>query len=217
MTTWAQLLANIRLDLKDTGTTPRYSSELILLYAKDAIRDYSTYLPLRKDEVTMTLSGGAYSVPTDLVNIVDVQCPKGKFLERRQERPGSRYYPAALPLLYYVAGGKIYLDHTPLSGDGVYLTYDALHPIPSSTNDTTWNSTYPDADEELIRLYVKAKANEHIRTQQAALDRFKLGSGDRDDNPLSPEVLDLMTEYHRKLAERMPGGAIRLWRPGRIR
>ncbi len=47
MTTWAQLLADIRIDLKDTGTTPRWSDAALYLYAKDAIRDYSSYFPLR--------------------------------------------------------------------------------------------------------------------------------------------------------------------------
>ncbi len=47
-------------------------------------------------------------------------------------------------------------------------------------------------DEELIRLYVKAKATEQIRTQQSSLDRFKPGNGGRDDNPMNPEVRDLM-------------------------
>ena len=70
----------------------------------------------------------------------------------------------------------------------------------------------PDPDLELIRLYVKAKVYEQMRSRTAALDRFKLGSGSRDDNPIAPEVADLMKVYHSKIAERIPGGNIELYR-----
>ena len=69
----------------------------------------------------------------------------------------------------------------------------------------------PDADLELIRLYVKAKVYEQMRSKQAALDRFKLGSGSREDNPIAPEVEDLMKIYHEKIMERIPGGDIELF------
>jgi hypothetical protein len=61
-------------------------------------------------------------------------------------------------------------------------------------------------------LYVKAKVYEQMRSRQASLDRFKLGNGARDDNPLTPEVDDLMKVYHEKIAERIPGGNIELYR-----
>jgi hypothetical protein len=86
---------------------------------------------------------------------------------------------------------------------------------PASPDDNTFSLTIPIADEELIRLYVKAKASEQLRTQQANLDRFKLGNGDRQDNPLLPEVNTLMVEYRTKLAERYPGKTIKFWKPKR--
>jgi hypothetical protein len=217
MATWAQLLANLRLDLKDAAATKKWSDETLLLYVRDAIYDYSSYFPLQKDEVALAAVDGAYTLPADYVQTIHVQCPKNRFLELRQERPGARYPTPSTPMTYFIAGGKIYLDHAPLDGVSVYLTYAAVHPVPSGTGDTTWNSTYPARDEELIRLYVKAKAHEQTRSRQANLDRFKLGSGSRDDNPLAPEVGNLLEEYYAKIAERFPGGAVQLWRPGRIR
>ena len=99
----------------------------------------------------------------------------------------------------------------------VYLTYEARHTLPADEDDTTFLLSVPESDEELIRLYVKAKISEQTRTKQATLDRFKQGSGRRDDNPLEPEVGDLMGEYRMKIAERTSGGIILLFRPGRRR
>jgi hypothetical protein len=216
MSTWAQLLADIRTDLKDTGSTPRWTNEALYLYAKDAIRDFSTHFPLLK-RTTLTVAGTAYALPVDLVEIWNVECPAERFLERRLERPGSHYTKAGWPTQYYIEEGSLYLNGDPSDGDTVVLTYGALHTIPDSATDTTHTLTIPVVDEELIRLYVKAKATEQIRTQQASLDRFKLGSGARDDNPLEPETGNLMNEYRKKVAERYPGGIIKLYRPGRIK
>jgi hypothetical protein len=92
-----------------------------------------------------------------------------------------------------------------------------VHTIPSTYLSTSTVMTFPTSDEELIRLYVKAKANEQTRTKQSALDAFKLGSGRRDDNPVAKEVGTLMDEYYAKIAERTPGGFVSLYRPGRPR
>ena len=47
--TWSELLADIRADLQDTGTTPRWSDKTLYVYAKDAMRDYSIWFPQRDD------------------------------------------------------------------------------------------------------------------------------------------------------------------------
>jgi len=210
MSTWAQLLADIRTDLKDTGTTPRWADAALFLYAKDAIRDYSTFFPLVK-RATLTVQAGSYALPADLIEVWMVECPANRFLEKRLERPGSHYDTATVPNKYSIEGSSILLDGTPQGGDPVILTYGALHVVPTDVAQAT-TLTIPVLDEELIRIYVKAKATEQIRTQQASLDRFKLGSGARDDNPLMPETGNLMDEYRRKIAERIPGGVVKLWR-----
>ena len=70
---------------------------------------------------------------------------------------------------------------------------------------------------ELIRLYVKASCYEQMRSKQANLDRFKLGTGARDDNPIEPETRNLMVEYQWKITQRVAGGMIKLYRVGRAR
>jgi hypothetical protein len=216
MTTWADLLANLRTDLKDTSLTPRWTDAQLLLWTKDAVRDYSTFFPLLQDRVALTLSGTAYPLPTDFVKVVDVECPLDRFLEQAMRRPGIRLRTRnGQPTHYYISGGSLYLNGTPLEGAEVLLTYDALHPLPVDENDTAFAFTISEIDEELLRLYVKAKASEQVRTQQSNLDRFTPGSGRRDDNPLLPEVDKLMQEYRFKIAERIGGGTILLWRPGR--
>jgi hypothetical protein len=213
MSTWAQLLADIRIDLKDTGSTPRWTDDALYLYTKDAIKDFSTHFPVVKRAI-LSAANEAYALPADLVEIWNVECPAGRFLERRLERPGSHYNTTAgRPTQYFIEGGSLYLNGDPLSGETVVLTYGAQHAIPDDAKDTTHTLTIPPMDEELIRLYVKAKAAEQIRTQQASLDRFKLGSGARDDNPLAPETGNLIDEYRSKIAERYPGGIIKLYRP----
>ena len=215
MTTWGELLSDIRNDIKDTGTTPKFSDATLYMYLKDAIRDYSTYFPKRNDRAELTLNGSAYDLPADYLDDVSVECPLDRFLERRQERPGRRFTPQSKPTLYYIEGGALKLNGP--TSEGVYLTYDALHPVPAAADDTTFALTIMDRDLELIRLYVKAKTNEQLRTKQANLDRFKLGSGNRQDNPIEPEVANLMDDYLTKIAERIGGRAIKLWRPGVIR
>ena len=63
---------------------------------------------------------------------------------------------------------------------------------------------------------MKARAYGQMRNRQAALDRFK-PTGKRDDNPLEPEVEDLMQAFYDGIAERIPGGIVVLYRMGRMR
>jgi hypothetical protein len=228
--TWSEFLAEMRSDLQDEGTTQRWSDKMLYIYTKDGIRDYSTWFPKRVDRLVLTLSpdGQSYPLPVDYIEDISVECPIDTFLERRATRPGLRYRNTPRPFSYYVSGGGLYIsapaDNAWLQNlfsspaeVTVNLTYFSSHPVPASEADTTFALTIPDADVELIRLYIKAKVYSQMRGKQAALDRFKLGTGKRDDNPLLPEVDDLMAEYHRGIAERLPGGCIYLYRPGRMR
>jgi hypothetical protein len=215
MTTWVDLLADIKADIADDGT--RWSDTALYLYAKDAIRDYSTYFPRRFYRVELVGSEGVYTLPSDFVADIAVECPKETYLERRYRHPGARFKTLSRPIHYYVEGGTLYVNGPPLDGDPVLLSYNALHEVPSAVNDDTFVLTVPAMDEELIRLYVKAKAFENLSGQQSVLDRFKLGGSKRTDNPVFIPAEDLMEDYLRKIAERTTGGSIELWRPGRPR
>ena len=217
MTTWGTLLTNIRNDLQDTASTPRWSNATLYMYTCDAIRDYSVWFPKRVDQASLTLSGTSYPLPADFVEDITVESPVDTFLERRDERPGRRYLAQGKPICYFIEGGNLYLNGTPLTGDLVLLTYFATHPVPTSETQTAFVITIPDRDLELLRLYVKAQVNIQMRGKQARLDRFDAGSGRRDDNPLMPEAINLMQDYYNKIASRITGGVIKLYRPGRTR
>jgi hypothetical protein len=215
MSTWANLLADIRTDLKDTGTVQKFTNGVLYLATKDAIRDYSWHFPRYVYRELLEPENGTYPLPENFIQAVDVECPQDTFLEERQVRPGVRFTSSTTPSLYMIEGSTLRLNAE--TTENVYLTFEARHTLPANEDDTTFVLSVPESDEELIRLYVKAKITEQTRTKQATLDRFKQGSGRRDDNPLEPEVGDLMGEYRMKIAERSSGGIILLFRPGRRR
>lgn len=219
---WGDLRDAVREDLQDTSENPKYSDELLFTYLNDALADYSQWFPLRVDAATLSGSAlGPYTLPADFVSDIWVECPADRFLERRRPRPGIRYpRQSGKPFHYYLQGGSLYLNGSPLTGETVLMTYEALHPQPDTHDDDDHVITVPTADLELIRIYIKAKVMERVRTRQAALDRFKnrADSGsDRQDNPLLPEVEEVYEDYYRKISQRLGGGTIRLYRPGRIR
>lgn len=216
METWESLLADIRADLQDVSPNPRWGDDILFVYTKDGVRDYSTWFPRRIDrmEIEPVASNQAqYPLPLDFIDDVHVECPLDTFLERRLDRPGVKYRSSSL--YYYIQGGNLYLAGSPLDRK-IYLTYLASHPVPASIDDKEFVFTVPDADIELLRLYVKAKVHGQMRQRQAALDRFKV-VGNRADNPIRPEVDDLWGEYYAKIAQRIPGGVITLYRVGRLK
>jgi len=213
MLTWNELLAEIRADLQDDrAATPRWSDKVLYIYAKDAIRDYSTWFPLRLDRLELARLGNSFPLPTNFIEEIHVEAPLDTFLEKRSERSGVRYRPN--PHAYILSGGRLYAE---TAEPCLYLTYFAAHPVPASETDSPFALSIPETDIELIRLYVKAKALGQMRSRQAALDRFKATSGKRDDNPLGPEVEDLYGEYLRGIQARIRGGFATLYRTGRLK
>ena len=211
---WSEFLSDVRNDLRDTGATPRWSDDLLYLYTKDGVRTYSLWFPKRADRVSIARSGECYPLPADYIETIFVECPADTYLEERRVRPGTRLHSSTVPTSYFIQGGSVYLN-SPTDGD-ILLTYHAAHPIPAAKDDSEFVFTIPDTDIELIRTFVKAKAYGQMRNRQAALDRFK-PTGKRDDNPLEPEVEDLMQAFYDGIAERLPGGLVVLYRMGRMR
>jgi len=208
---WNEFLAHVRIDLQDDSTTPRWSDKLLWMYTCDAIRDYSGWFSKRIDSVPLVEVDGSYRLPSDFVDEIAVENPLGVYLKRRQEFPGFRLLQRSKT--YHIEGERISLDY-PSDGQ-VYLTYYAVHDLPVSEEDVNFVFTVPMRDMELLRIYVKARVHEQMRGKTARLDRFKSGSGNRDDNPLTPEFKDLMLEYQEKLAERCAGRTVSLYRVGR--
>jgi len=214
MTTWGDLLREIRIDLKDTGSTPRWSDATLYLYAKDAIRAYSIDLPKAVHRAQVVAASGSYPLPGNFLAVTSVENPNGEYLERFDVKPGIVRRTPVKATRFYISGGQLYADLTPADGDLLYISYSAIHDVPTSELDTTMVLTIPPEDEELIRIFVKGKVIEQMRTNQSNLDRFKQMPGDRQDNPLSPEYKDLFAEFERRIAMKL-GGYINLYTPRR--
>jgi hypothetical protein len=208
---WGELKADIRSDLQDT--TNKHSDELLYLYVKDAIRDYSIWFPKRIDREELLKVNSGYPLPINFIEEIYVESPIDTYLEKRIIRPGTKVKTPLSATNYYIQGGNLYvsaLDYT----EPVYLTYFSTHEVPTSETDDDFSITIPLMDIELIRIYVKAKIYERIRAKQASLDRFK-PVGTRDDNPIIPEVMDLMKEYKEGIQERLGGGTVFLQKVSR--
>lgn len=203
-TTWASLLGSIRYELDDSATPYAWSDERLLVWTSDALADYSMYNPLEKiEDLSLEVASASYALPSDYLVDLNVQAPSGTPLHKRRTRPGVLFKTRSTATAYEVRGNTLTLN---AEADEVYLVYNAIHAGPSTAADTGFAFTFPDRDAELIRLYVCAKAYSRMRSQQSSLDRFKLGSGTREDNPMEPEVEDLMLEYEKKINHRYGGG-----------
>jgi hypothetical protein len=213
METWGSLLTDIRADLQDSSEKPRWANDTLYVYAKDALRDYSLWFPRRIDRLELVADNGKFPLPSDFIEDILLECPADTFLERRMDRPGVKNRRNSL--YYFIQGGSLYFAGDPL-GDLPLLTYLASHPVPPTAAETTFELTVPDSDLELVRLYVKAKIYGLMRSKTATLDRYK-PVGDRQDNPLQPETEDLWGEYYAKIAQRIPGGVVSLYRAGRVK
>ena len=217
---WGDFLAEFRVEIDDTAATPKYSDKLLFSYLREAVSDYSQFLPLTREDEEMTQdpdNSKKFWLPTDFIDDISVACPAGRYLEPRRGRLGTKVAVSSRPLFYHTDGNAyLYLDADPAE-DAVLLSYKALHPIPTSESDAAFVFTIPDANLELIKLYMAAKVNTKMRNSQARLDRFKIGQGARTDNPMSEEVEDFFHEYRRKLAERLPSQPIILYRPRRYK
>jgi hypothetical protein len=218
MSTWSSIFTDIRTDLSDTSTKPRWSDDLLLLFAKDAVRIYSINLPRLVYRQEISAQSGSFPLPAGTISIVSVETLEGVYLGRFEPKPGRKVRAPGVANAYFADGSNIYLNLAPSDGDKLLLTYRAYYSIPTSVtapkSGTESDSGIPAEDEELIRLYVKAKISEQMRLGQSSLDRFN-PAGARDDNPLLPEYNELMSEFHMRIAQRL-GGVIPLNRKGRF-
>jgi hypothetical protein len=230
---WGDLVSAVQTDLGDT-TGAKYTASRLYGAMRSAVNDVSMYYPLRydhmtlevfKDPVTKLVSDPKkFVLPDDFIQEITVECPVNTFLSLRRDRPGFRRTPPQRPMQYYVDGVCLYLDADPngaVALDGtsniqVLLTYYGIHGMPDDADDTDFDLTVSARDLELVVIYIKAEMLESDRSKQSSLDRFKLGTGERTDNPIRPEVTDYWAEYHLKIAERS-GKTVFLERPRRYR
>jgi hypothetical protein len=216
---WDALLAEVREDLADTSVTPKFSDQTLYVYLREALADYSQFLPLEKWDVTLTkdlVNLKKFALPADFLAEILVACPANRFLEPRRGRPGVNVAKTNRPFFYQLAGSYLLMDVEP-GDDAVILSYKAQHPMPATKDDKTFELTVPLIDMELIKLYIKGRANTKLRNDQAKLDRFKIGAGTRTDNPIEEEVENFFDVYRHKIEERTERSAHILHRPRRYK
>lgn len=218
---WDELLLEIRTNLEDASETPKWSNQDLYVWTREAVADYSQFLPLVREEVALVQSETnpkMFALPADFLAELAVSCPDNNFLEPRRSRPGARVVPGRRPLFYRVDAQSLalYVDADP-GTNPVAISYAAVHPLPANKDDLAFVFTIPTANMELIKLYVEGKVNAKIKNAQARLDRFKIGAGARTDNPMINEVEDFFATYREKLEQRIPSRSLTLYKPRRYK
>jgi len=214
---WGDFLAELRTELSDTGATPKYSDELLFSYLRSGTVALSEWLPRDLNRVELVASvddAKQFALPADFIEEYLVECPQDNALSVKHTRPGVRRTPSSRPLFYWVNAGNLYLDADP-GGNALLISYYGVHGLPANAADASFNLTVPLRDIELLQLYILGRAFQRERSRQSMLDRFKLGTSDRTDNPITPEVNDFLIQYHEKLQERVGGKTVFLQRERR--
>jgi len=226
-TTWGEFRSMARLDVHENPDNPRITDDLMYLYFKWAMHDYSVYNPLIHEAQLTTNGTDNTTLPDDFQAAREVHVPQGRLLEELHKREGWRYkqvgylgvYHGVRPTQYWVQGGQLYFNQT--TDELAYLVYDSEHIVPTHSADAGTVLSFPDRDQRAIILFIKAQNAISTRTRQANLDRYKdrnQSGHTRTDNPLTPESEHLMREYY-DLMNRYytPTGSVYLYRPGRGR
>jgi hypothetical protein len=211
---WGDFLAELRTELNDAGATQKFSDALLFSYLRDGAVAISEWLPRDISRVELTASEGdaqQFALPSDFLEEYLVECPADNALSFRFTRPGVRRTSSSRPLFYWVNAGNLYLDADPGS-NAVLISYYGVHGIPADAADTAFDLTVPLRDIELLKLYILGRVFQRERSRQSLLDRFKIGTSDRTDNPITPEVNDFLIQYHEKLQERVGGKTVFLQR-----
>ncbi len=221
MLTWEQLLADLRSDMDDTGTPPRLSTERAFLYFRFAVQDYSEWNP-RIMTTTLDLDDdGMAPLPDDFINVIEIRHPDthNLILPASQSLNPPRSAVIERGLRWWLEGSSFRMNTWADSPDTVSVLYNARHAIPDDHDDTTAEMSFPEADEEAILLYMRAKYMGTTRSKTAMLDRYKRrtdAGNTRRDNPIGPEEQNLMDEYLAfMIAKYGSSGAIHLTRSRR--
>jgi hypothetical protein len=213
MLTWADVLADLRLDMKESDT-PRLTDERAFLYLKFAIRDYSKWNPLVKSTSLDLDANGMAAFPTDFMRVIEVRHPDTHNIIPLLTRGSAPPSSGIARLRWWKEGNFLRMNSWADTPDTVDVLYKAFHELPASFDDATAEMTFPDDDEEAILLYIRAKDAGSTRSRTSTLDRFKRktdAGNTRTDNPLKPEENELMQEYLAIMIQKYGSvGAIRL-------
>lgn len=169
MTTRAQLLSAIRVELNDSGGTALWTSALLNSYIVDAIREYSRQLPQEASTTIDTVADqAAYPLPARAINVSRVEEP---YASRAIRYRGERHLYS-----YRVYGGTIILEPAPPSSVAadLYIEYSRSYAEPSADSESL--ATPATSDDVLIWL-VCARALDWIGTDESKRQRWEQSRG----------------------------------------
>lgn len=216
--TWETLLADLRVDMKDTGETPKLAASTAYLYLKWALQDYSHFNPYITSTTLDLDSDGIAALPTDCIRVLEVRDPDTDYLINplrgiNTNPPGHTI--ADKYRRWWEQGTNLRMNTWGNDPDTVTLFYEAYHAAPDDADDTTHVFTFPEYDERPILLHIRASDMNTIRSRQSKLDRYKLrvqAGNTRTDNPAAPEELNLMDEFLQIMYDRYGSRTVRLLR-----
>jgi hypothetical protein len=214
---WGAFLDELRIELNDAGATPKFSDDLLYTFFRDGAWALSEWLPRdfgRVELVAEETDAKKFALPADFIEEYIVESPLDNALTFKFMRPGVRRASSARPLFYWTNAGYLFLDADP-GDNAVLISYYGVHGIPANAADLEFELTIPYRDVELLKLYILGRTFQRERSRQAMLDRFKLGSSDRQDNPVTPEVNEFLKQFNEKLNDRTGGKAVFLSRTRR--
>lgn len=221
----------IRVELKDTGGSEKWSDAELLAWAQMGMRDISKQMPITK-QLALTPTSGTRSYVLTMTDrtgpILLVEHPDGIFLEKMNYKPGtSTWYPHAPAYLLkgYMEVGDGWWEMRVGDDDTLFLTqdpdteYDITVHYSAQRNIPTLDASAIDLwdnDLEILEAFVCWRAYLRVGGQDASLSRWSEKSGKRDDNPLNPQARAWKQRYEDLLADREPLPFIRLYRRGRM-
>jgi len=223
--TWAELYAELKSSL---GTDTQWGESELMMYSNQAIRIYSRYFP-QDDSSSLATDGStqAWTLPSDIVRATKKGVKRlefdeagggdPRFLEEIQIKPGTQFYDVSsqYPLMWHVEEGQLKLTSAPDADDVLTLYYFKKH---TEMADSTTVVSVPDADLELIHLYVASRATARLAISTGRRDRFKMrqiDAGNPEQNPLTPLHKVMVKEFWDALYQRLPTGNVDFHRRGR--
>lgn len=178
--------ALVRAELGDENASAYlWSTALLNEWLAEAIRDFGRGVPREETAMLTTIAGqAAYDLPLGLVEVVRVEHPANAF---RVFAPsvGGDWRPGASPPpgvdrrggapSYDVWRGQLVLEPAPTaSGEGVVVRYTTRRAEPAADADPL---PVESGDEELLLLYVCARALAWIGTQEGKRQAFERERG----------------------------------------
>jgi hypothetical protein len=236
MITGTTLIDRVRLELNDpipVDDVPRWPTAELVVYANDAVRDYSKYFPrVARTELLATSTAGpdgGYEVALDravgrITRVGYQQQGRLDWIQERPQKPGDMVGGSSLGRFGRYRGGyagapayelsgpagsedlavSLRLNFAPANGTYLVVDYTTAHDLfDAAFLDVP--TTIPDDDEELLALYTTAKAWARVSGQDAGLSRWD-ETGRRDDSPILPKERTLFRAYRYKLMDRLASG-----------